>query len=92
MNLKEARKLTRGMCTRIETVYVYNVTVYYTDKKQVGSIQITERSENLAKKYVLKESNCMIVDIEPIKTQKIMYAMDRDKFRDSASKIIELED
>lgn len=91
MTLKEARKATRGMYTRIETETAYNLTLY--DKKLRTTFNQTVTAVNItqAKKSVCS-SDVILLNVEVTGTTQIMYAMNRDRFKESAQKIIKLED
>lgn len=92
MNLKEARKATRGMYTRIEKTTTYAVTLYSILSKTTQVMRIEAKNIKLARKMLLDTPNVMVLDVEPLETHFVMYAMDRESFKANATKKIELED
>ena len=91
MTLKEARKATRGMFTRIETVITFNVV--YFDPQQKRTIEKTIEAESLkAARNMALADGFLLVDIEQVGKRQCMYAMERDKFRSNADKTILLEE
>ena len=91
MTLKEARKATRGMYTRIETINKYAVTQYDQKAKQTTSNVVSAENIKQAKRFA-SASGYMILDIELVDSKQVMYAMERDTFKINAQKIIELEE
>lgn len=86
MTLKEARKASRGLVSRIEKEILFDCTIWNPDTKEMYSAQILASSE----KELLRDSR-KIIEYFPIETRKIMYAMPAETFRASATKIIEIE-
>lgn len=86
MTLKEARKASRGLISRIEKEILFDCTIWDPEKKEMYQAQLVASSE----KELLRDSR-KIVEFFPIETRKIMYAMPAETFRASATKIIEIE-
>lgn len=86
MTLKEARKASRGLISRIEKEILFDCTIWNPEKKEMYSAQLIASSE----KELLRDPR-KIVEYYPIETRKIMYAMPAETFRASATKIIEIE-
>ncbi len=86
MTLKEARKASRGLISRIEKEILYDCTIWNPETKEMYSEQLVASSE----KDLLRDPR-KIVEYHPIETRKIMYAMPAETFRASATKIIEIE-
>ena len=86
MNMKEARKATRGLVTRVEKEVLYSCLVWDHDKKTSVEEKIFAASE----KALLKDGR-KIIEFEPVETRQIMYAMPAETFRTNATKIIEIE-
>lgn len=86
MTLKEARKASRGLVSRIEKEILFDCTIWDPEKKEMCSAHLVASSE----KELLRDSR-KIVEYHPIETRKIMYAMPAETFRASATEIIEIE-
>ena len=86
MTLKEARKASRGLISRIEKEIVFGCTIWNPKTKSMYQAQLIAASE----KELLRDPR-KIVEYYPIETRRIMYAMPTETFRASATKIIEIE-
>lgn len=86
MNIKEARKATRGLVTRVEKEILYSCLIWDNDKKKAVEEKILAANE----KALLKDGR-KIIEFEPVETRQIMYAMPSETFRANATKIIEIE-
>lgn len=86
MTLKEARKASRGLVSRIEKEILFDCTIWNPETKEMYSAQLLASSE----KELLRDSR-KIIEYFPIETRRIMYAMPAETFRASATKIIEIE-
>ena len=86
MNMKEARKATRGLVTRVEKEVLYACLIWDNDKKKVVEVEILAENE----KALLKDER-KIIEFNPVETRQIMYAMPAEIFRANATKIIEIE-
>lgn len=86
MTLKEARKASRGLVSRIEKEILFDCTIWNPETKEMYSAQLLASSE----KDLLKDPR-KIIEYFPIETRRIMYAMPAETFRASATKIIEIE-
>lgn len=86
MNMKEARKATRGLVTRVEKEILYSCLVWDKEKKTSVEEKILAASD----KALLKDGR-KIIEFEPVETRQIMYAMPTETFQANATKIIEIE-
>ena len=86
MTLKEARKVTRGLVSRIEKTILFDCTIWDPASKQMYNAKLNATSE----KELLRDSR-RIVEYYPIQTNRIMYAMPEEIFRENATKTIEIE-
>lgn len=86
MTLKEARKASRGLVSRIEKEILFDCTIWNPETKEMYSAQLLASSE----KDLLRDPR-KIIEYFPIETRRIMYAMPAETFRASATKIIEIE-
>lgn len=86
MTLKEARKASRGLVSRIEKEILFDCTIWNPETKEIYSAQLLASSE----KELLRDSR-KIIEYFPIETRRIMYAMPAETFRASATEIIEIE-
>ena len=86
MTMKEARKATRGLISRIVKEILFDCTIWDSEKKEMYSAQLVASSE----KELLRDPR-KIVEYHPIETRKIMYAMPVETFQASATQIIEIE-
>lgn len=86
MTMKEARKASRGLVSRIEKEILYDCTIWNPDTKEMYNAKVVAASE----KDLLRDSR-KIIEFHPIETRRIMYAMPAETFRASATKIIEIE-
>ena len=86
MTLKEARRITRGLVSRVEKEIVFDCIIWDSEKKEMCSTQLVAANE----KELLQYSR-HIVEYHPIETRKIMYAMPADTFRTYATQTIEIE-
>ena len=86
MTLKEARKASRGLVSRIEKEILFDCTIWDPETKEMYNAKLVAASE----KDLLRDSR-KIIEYLPIETRKIMYAMPAETFRASATKIIEIE-
>ena len=86
MDMKEARKATRGLVTRVEKEILYSCLIWDSDKKKAVEEKILAANE----KALLKDGR-KIIEFEPVETRQIMYAMPAETFRANATKIIEIE-
>lgn len=86
MTLKEARKASRGLVSRIEKEILFDCTIWNPETKEMYSAQLLASSE----KDLLRDTR-KIIEYFPIETRRIMYAMPAETFRASATKIIEIE-
>ena len=86
MTLKEARKTSRGLVSRIEKEILFDCTIWNPETKEMYNAKVVAASE----KDLLRDSR-KIIEYFPIETRKIMYAMPAETFRASATKIIEIE-
>lgn len=86
MTMKEARKASRGLISRVEKEILFDCTIWNPQTKELYNAKLLASSE----KELLKDSR-KIVEFYPIETRKIMYAMPAETFRANAIKIIEIE-
>lgn len=86
MTLKEARKASRGLVSRIEKEILFDCTIWNPETKEMYNAKLVATSE----KELLRDPR-KIIEYFPIETRKIMYAMPAETFRASATKIIEIE-
>ena len=86
MTLKEARKATRGLVSRIEKTILFNCTIWDPASKQMYNAKLNATSE----KELLRDPR-KIVEYYPIQTKRIMYAMPDETFRSLATKVIDIE-
>lgn len=86
MTLKEARKATRGLVSRIEKTILFDCTIWDPASKQMYNAKLQAASE----KELLRDPR-KIVEYYPIQTKRIMYAMPEEIFRANATKTIEIE-
>lgn len=86
MTLKEARKASRGLVSRIEKEILFDCTIWNPETKEMYNAKLVAASE----KELLRDPR-KIIEYFPIETRKIMYAMPAETFRASATKIIEIE-
>ena len=86
MTMKEARKASRGLVSRVEKEILYDCTIWNPETKEIYKAKLWAYSE----KDLLRDSR-KIVEYYPIETRKIMYAMPAETFRANATKIIEIE-
>lgn len=86
MTMKEARKASRGLISRVEKEILFDCTIWNPQTKEMYNAKLLASSE----KDLLRDSR-KIVEFYPIETRKIMYAMPSETFRANATKIIEIE-
>lgn len=86
MTMKEARKASRGLISRVKKEILFDCTIWNPETKEMYSAQVVASSTKELHKDPRK-----IVEYHPIGTRKIMYAMPVETFRASATKIIEIE-
>ena len=86
MTLKEARKATRGLVSRIEKTILFDCTIWDPVSKEMYSAQLNAVSE----KELLRDRR-KIVEFFPIQTKQTLYAMPVEIFRANATKTIEIE-
>ena len=86
MTLKEARRVSRGLVSRIEKAILFDCTIWDPETKEMYSAKLIANSE----KDLLRDPR-KIVEYFPIETRKTMYAMPVETFKASATKIIEIE-
>lgn len=86
MTMKEARKASRGLISRVEKEILYDCSIWNPDTKEIYNAKLVAASD----KDLLRDQR-KIVEYHPISTRKIMYAMPTETFRANATKIIEIE-
>ena len=86
MNMKEARKATRGLVSRVEKEILFSCLIWDIDQRKAVEEKILAANE----KALLKDGR-MIIEFEPVELRQIMYAMPAETFRANATKIIEIE-
>ena len=86
MTLKEARKSSRGLISRIMKEILYDCTIWDPETKEMYNAKLVVASE----KDLLRDPR-KIIEFYPIETRRIMYAMPAETFRANATKIIEIE-
>lgn len=86
MTLKEARKASRGLVSRIEKEILYDCTIWNPETKEMYQAKLIAAND----KELLRDPR-KIVEYYPIETRRIMYAMPASTFMENATKIIEIE-
>lgn len=86
MNMKQARKETRGMLTRIEKSTDYLFKAWDNERNAV--VDGREQAPSVAKlaTFLRNEKNLILLEIIGTETTMVMYAVDATDFQDLAAK------